>query len=192
MINRTFKFYGKAFSNTDPVSVVATFNGQQIHAGTVSTTTGILAAPAFIEISDTLLFESTVDIETTGQVPLTLNVSGGTLFFGHVDANYSGVDFVVDETDPDNHAIVVNTAPENFWGQVSRISSESDGKSDVFINNVRLERNTVDYPEATGGWIYQIPDLGTFACDIFVDPDIIVTRAPTIEGLAARQTSAPD
>jgi hypothetical protein len=190
MINRTFKFYGKAFSNTDPVSVVATFNGQQIYAGTVSTTTGISAAPEFIEICDTLLFESILDIGTTGQVPLTLTVSGGTLFFGHVDSNYSGVGFVVNKTDPDNHVIVVNTAPENFWTQ--DIFSNSDSKSNVFINNVEWERNIADFPEATGEWIYQIPDLGTFTCDIFVDPALIVTRAPTIEELASRQTSNPE
>jgi hypothetical protein len=185
MINRTFKFYGKAFSNTEAVTVTvtATFNGQQIYTGTVPTT--INSAPGFIKDDPTFLFESTVETELAGLVPLSITVSGGTVFFGKVQANYSGVDFDIDKTDPDNHVVVVVTAPETFWGPVSEITESSDGKLDVFIDNVKQERNLADFPEAVGDWHYRIPNLGTFTCNIFVDPDLIVTRAPTIEELAA-------
>ena len=159
MINRTFKFYAQAFSKSGPVSVVAKFNEQQVYSGTIPTVNDF--APSAPTELDTVAFEYTGPIDIQGQIPFELTVSGGTVFFGFIEANYSGVNFKVDKTNPDNHAIVVNAAPENVWKVVNRNTIESDGKINVMIDGVEQIRQIID-PEQIGDWWYQIPDTQTF------------------------------
>jgi hypothetical protein len=183
MINRTFKFYTQAFSELGTVSVVAKFNGQQVYSGTIPTVNDF--APSASTKFNTLGFEWTGPIDIQGQVPFELTVAGGTVFFGSIEANYSGVNFKVDTTDPSNPIIIVNTAPENFWQDVNQNTVETDGKTNVMINGVKQFREILN-PSLLGDWYYKIFDTQTLTCDIFVDPELIVTRAPTIEELAAR------
>jgi hypothetical protein len=175
MINRTFKFYSQAFSESGPVSVVAKFNGQQVYSGPIPTANDVApSAPTDLNI---LAFECTGPIDIQGQVPFELTVAGGTVFFGRIEANYSGVNFEVDTTDPDNLIVVVNTAPENFWQDVNQNTIETDGKTNVMIDGVEQIRQVID-PEQTGDWWYQISDSQTLTCDIFVDPNKIITSIP--------------
>jgi len=175
MINRTFKFYAQAFSDTGPVSVVAKFNGQQIHSGPIPTTnTPVPQQPSDQNI---VAFEYTGSIDIQGQVPFELTATGGVLCFGRVEANYSGVDSIVDDTDPDNPIMTVTIAPEDYWDDINYNSVETDGKINVRIDGVEQIRQVID-PEQTGDWWYRISDSQTLTCDIFVDPDKIVTGIP--------------
>jgi hypothetical protein len=189
MIDRTFKFYTQAFSELGTVSVVAKFNGQQVYSGIIPTVNDF--APFAPTEFDILAFEWTGPIDIQGQVPFELTVTGGTVFFGRVEANYSGVDFTVNKTDPNNRVIIINIAPENFWQDVNRNTIETDGKTNVQIDGVEQFRELLD-PLQLGDWWYKIFDTQTLTCDIFVDPDLIITRAPTIEELAANPASNPE
>ena len=175
MINRTFKFYAQAFSETDPVSVVAKFNGQQVHSGPIPTINTLESQqPGDQSI---VAFEYTGPIDIQGQVPFELTATGGTVYFGRIEANYSGVDITVDETDPDNPIMTVVIAPEDYWDDINYNSVETDGKTNVQIDGVEQIRQVID-PEQTGDWWYTISQNETFTCDIFVDPDKIVTGIP--------------
>jgi hypothetical protein len=159
MTARTFRFYGKAFSKTGTVNVTATFNEIQIHSGPIVTVDS--SPPGRIIEELDLLFEYTGITDLLGNIPLELSVTNGTLFFGTVEANYSGND--------------EDTPPENYWGDVNSNSIETDGKNNVKINGVDQSRVVVN-PDETGDWYYSIPENGTLTCDIFVDPDIVVTE----------------
>jgi hypothetical protein len=189
MINRTFKFYTQAFSESTTVSVVAKFNGHQIYSGTVPTVNDV--APDTPTKFDILAFEYTGPIDIQGHIPFELTAVGGTVFFGTIKANYSGVSTGVNKTDPDNHTIVVNIAPENFWQDVNRNTIETDGKTNVQIDGVEQIRQVID-PVQIGDWWYKIFDTQTLTCDVFVDPDLIVTSVPTIEELQARKALNPE
>jgi hypothetical protein len=180
MINRTFKFYTQAFSESGSVSVVAKFNEQQIYSGTVPTINGV--APACSTDANSVGFEYTGSIDMTGQIPFELTVTGGTVFFGAIEANYSGIEYTVDTTDLDNPVIVVDVAPEDFWADINQNTINTDGKTNVYIDGVEQIRQIID-PAQTGDWWYRIFDTQTLVCDIFVDPEKIVTSAPTIEEL---------
>ena len=180
MINRTFRFYTQAFSESGSVSVVAKFNGQQIYSGTVPTVNGV--APIMPTDTNTVGFEYTGPIDIAGQMPFELTVNNGTLFFGAVEANFSGVDAEIDTTDPDNLALIVNVAPEDVWDDVNDNSIETEGKTNVFIDGVQQVRQVLDTNQ-TGDWWYCILDAQTLTCDIFVDPDKITLRSPAIEEL---------
>jgi hypothetical protein len=178
MINRTFRFYGQAFSVSGSVSVVAKFNGQQIYSGPVPTIDR--PEPQQPGNQDIVMFEYTGPIDIHGLVPFELKVTGGIVCFGWIDANYSGVKFNLNRTDPDNHILVINIAPEDFWSDVNENNIETDGKINVEINGIAQSRQLLDSTQL-GDWWYQILDSQTFTCDIVVDPDLIISRVPTLE-----------
>lgn len=92
MAIRTIQMLGKSFGAT-PSMVVATFDGNQIFNGTVTTVdqpVWSLPNPELIPQQD-LLFTFDVDTELNGQIPMTVTVSNGTVIFGSVLANYVGM-----------------------------------------------------------------------------------------------------
>jgi len=170
MINRTFKFYGQAFSASGPVSIVAKFNGQQVYSGTVPTIASL--EPQQPGNPDIVWFEHTESIDTHGHIPFELIVTGGTACFGKVEANYSGY-----EIEEIGETKTLKTAPENYFSHsINTKSIETDGKTNVKINGVNQIRNVIDPAHAAGDWWYEIFENGTFTCDIFVDPDMIITE----------------
>jgi hypothetical protein len=174
MINRTFKFYGKAFSDLDPVFVTATFNNVQIHSGPVPTSNSWENFSNF-KLTD-VLFEFVGPIDLTGQIPLTLVVNNGQVKFGSVWANYSGMKVEIDNTDPDNPKQVVIVPPEDFYAPVYQGDTVSDVKINVKIDGQDRLRHEEDYPHTKGDWQYLISDSQTFSCDIVIDPQLIRTQ----------------
>jgi hypothetical protein len=179
MINRTFKFYGQAFSASGLVSIVAKFNGQQVYSGTIPTIAS--SDPQQPGDQNIVMFEYTGPIDIHGHIPFELTVTGGTVCFGRLTANYSSVDLSFDKSDPNNHVVVVNVAPEDFWDDVNTNNAETDGKTNVQINGVEQIRQVVDPVHGTGDWWYKILDSQTMTCSIFVDSTKILIRAPTNE-----------
>jgi hypothetical protein len=123
------------------------------------------------------MFEYIGSTELSGNIPLTLSVTEGTLFFGTIHANYSGYEVDVDRTNPAEPIVTVVTTPENFWGDINQKSLGYDGKINVKINGVE-QFQTPSGPEEIGNWYYSIQPGELFTCDIFVDPDMIVTEIP--------------
>lgn len=187
MTNRTFRFYAQAFSQSGPVSVTAKFNGEQVYSGELSTVNA--PAPATPTDLHGVAFEYVGHTDIVGQIPFELTVQGGTVFFGKVEANYSGFSLNINNPDSDNPTAVVAVAPEDYWNNVSKPSDISDGKTNVTINGVEQLRVLLDQTQ-TGPWWYTIPNNNTLACNIFVDPNIIVLAAPaTVEELVELQVA---
>ena len=167
MATRTIKFMGKAYSTDGTVSLTVNFNGSQVFSGTVATENS--ATPTKPEeTAELFTFETTTDV--TGEIPLSVSVSGGDLVFDSLFGNYSGSE--VDNTDPENPVVV--TAPVNYYSDMNTNSAESDGKNNVQIDGVEQPRNPQNEEEAAGEWFYVVPNGSTLTCDYTIDANKIV------------------
>jgi hypothetical protein len=174
MANRNFKFYIQSLSDT-PAEITVKFNSVEIFSGTMPSITTDLTGPVNWQTDAACEYIGTTDL--VGYVPFELTVTNGAVAFGRIEANYSGFELALDQTDPDNPVRTVVIPLENFYADINENSIETDGKINVKINGVDLVRNVID-PEQTGDWWYTISQNETFTCDIFVDPDRIVTGIP--------------
>lgn len=169
MADRNFKFYIESLSDT-PAEITVKFNSVVIFDGTMPTITTDLTGPVNWQTDAVCEYIGTTDL--VGYVPFELTVINGTAAFGRIEANYSGRELYIDQTDPDNIVEKVIVQPKDFYSDINRNSIETDGKINVKINGADEVRNIID-PEQTGDWWYKISQGKTFICDIFVDPDMI-------------------
>ena len=174
MINRIFKFYVQQLSNT-PAEITIKFNSVEIFSGTMPTITTNLTGQLNWQTDAVCEYIGTTNL--VGNVPFELSVTSGTVKFGRIGANYSGYQLAVDRSDPANPVQRVVVSPVDFYGEVKNYSIETDGKVNVKINGIDQVRNVID-PEQIGDWWYSISQNETFTCDIFVDPDKIITIIP--------------
>lgn len=89
MAIRTIQIHGKSFGAT-PNMVVATLDGSQVFNGAVTTVNEpVWSLPnlALVNQQD-LLFTFDVDTDLTGEIPMTVTVSDGTVIFGEILTNY--------------------------------------------------------------------------------------------------------
>lgn len=177
MADRIFKFYGQAFAATTAAVITVKFNSVEFFSGPVATDNS--PVPNSATDTTSVLFEYVGTTDLSGNIPFELHVNNGTVFFGAVEANYSGFSATRDRTAESSwpSEYVVNVTPENFWSDVNQNSIETDGKSNVLINGIEQVRNLID-PSQVGDWWYRISENETFTCDIFVDPECIFTEIP--------------
>jgi hypothetical protein len=174
MANRNFKFYVKLLSDT-PAEIKVKFNSVEIFSGTMPLITTDLTESVNWQTDAVCEYMGTTDL--VGYVPFELLVTSGTVKFGRIEANYTGFQIEVDQSDPANPVRTVVVSPENFYDDINQNSIETDGKINVKINGFDQVRVVIN-PEQTGDWWYTISQNETFTCDIFVDPDRIVTVIP--------------
>jgi hypothetical protein len=171
---------GSAYSTGGDVQVRATYNGSEIVNGPVTTTVtdviplaGVLPRPAKDEL---VLFETTTEI--TGQMPVTISVTGGTLFFSHFWMNYSGVgaerqatdpNVPINPDDPSTFIWIVTVYPDSYYGDPNTNTVESDGISNLTKNSQPWTWR-VNVGNRLGDWTYPIADGETVTFDFFVDP----------------------
>jgi len=188
MVQRIVKLIGDAYSTSGDVHVQATYNGSEIINGIVATTVvdvipsaGTLSSSPMQEV---VLFETTTD--TTGQMPVSITVTGGTLFFRHFWMNYTGYEEQRQATDPnvpidpynDSTYIWVTTVqPDSYYADPNTNTVESDGVSNLTKNGQpwTWRQNVGD---RLGDWVYPIADGETVTFDFFVDPADVVLVAP--------------
>ena len=187
MVQRIVKMIGSAYSTSGDVHVQATYNGVEILNGPVTTTVsdvipaaGQLPSPASDEL---ILFETTTD--ATGQIPVSITVTGGTLFFTHFQMNYTGFNRVrqatnpdapIDPDDPDTYTLVT-VQPDSYYSDPNINSVESDGVSNLTKNGESWTwRENVG--DRLGDWTYPVLDGETIAFDFFVDPAKVILSAP--------------
>ena len=189
MVQRIVKMIGSAYSTGGDVHVQATYNGVEILNGPVTTTVadvipaaGLYPDPALAEL---VLFETTTD--ATGQIPVSITVTGGTLFFTHFRMNYTGYglerqatnpDAPIDPNDPDTYTWVVTVQPDSYYSDPNINSVESDGVSNLTKNGESWIWR-VNVGDKVGDWVYPVLDGETIAFDFFVDPAKVVLVAPT-------------
>jgi hypothetical protein len=178
---------GSAYSTSGDVQVLATYNGNEFVNGPVTTTVtdvipvaGQLPVPAPDEL---VLFETTTDI--TGQIPVSITVTGGTLFFKNFLMNYTGFTQVIGESSfPENSAnsdqsiLITIVEPQSFYSDPNINTVESDGISNLTKDGEPwIWRENVG--DRLGDWTYPIADGETVTFDFFVDPAKVVLVAPT-------------
>lgn len=180
MINRTFQVVGAAYLlGPEKVEVEATLGGEIVYSGPVTTIPEEF--PSFRGFYsnnvENVLFEFTKDIDLTGELPFSLKVTNGSLFFQQVIANYSGGK--IQEVFENDTSVTVLVQPQDFYGLISNISAEYDGRRNIKIDNVAALKSN----EHNGPWNWVIHHNQTFTCDLFIDPSLIVTHIPTFQEL---------
>jgi hypothetical protein len=188
MVQRIVKLIGSAYSTSGDVHVQATYNGVEILNGPVTTTVtdvipeaGQLPSPAQNELSQ---FETTTD--TTGQIPVSISVTGGTLFFTHFRMNYTGFtrerqaadpDVPVDPDNSNTFIWVVTVQPDAYYSDPNINTVESDGISNLTKNGEPWTwRENVG--DRLGDWTYPVRDGETVSFDFFADPAKVILSAP--------------
>jgi hypothetical protein len=172
---RTFKFLGKAYSTTGNVSVTATFNGAQVYSGEVPTLAQVPPGRNLETLDE--FFQWVGDTDLSGNIPFTLSVSNGTVFFGEPFANYSGFEATINfDTTPPTWASI-ETEPVDYWADVNMNTVETDGKYNVTVNGVAQSR-VLQSDTEIGDWQYTVPNGATLACDIFIDPNVTQAAIP--------------
>lgn len=194
MVQRVVKLIGHSYSTGGDVRVQCTYNGVEVFNSTVEKTVQT-PVPTEVVIDETpfggwggkelFIFETTT--ETTGQIPVSITVTGGTLFFGHFWMNYTGYTQVreatnpnvpIDPNDPSTFIWVTTVYPDSYYADPNTNTVESDGISNLTKNGQPwVWRENVG--TQLGDWVYPIADGETMAFDFFVDPADVILVVPT-------------
>ena len=146
MATRTVKFYGNVYGSSD-VTIRMNFNNVEVHNATIAPDAALLPAiPGSPDNPSTehVLFTFDLDTSVTGEIPLEVEVNGGTVVFAFLEGNYS-----TDGNKGDDPA-TVNGA----------LSNEFPTKANPAINGTALAIDDID-----GEWWHVIYDGNTFTCD---------------------------
>jgi hypothetical protein len=188
MVQRTVKLMGRAYTTDGAVTVQLSYNGAEVFNGVVAAeTVSILPTPdeATLLPIELAVFETTTD--TTGQIPVTVSVTGGALYFAHFTMNYTGFTIERQATDPNipidpnvrsTYTRTVTVEPVDFYADPNFNTVESDGVSNLTKNGSPwVWRANVG--DLLGNWSYPVEADETIAFDFFVDPaKVVLTSAP--------------
>lgn len=171
------------YSTAGNVSAVVNFNNIEVFNGEVPTLNE--ASPAKGVSANTHdVAIGTVDTSLTGNVALSIAVTGGSLHFVELNGNYTGCNLL--DTDGDGtpdivaNAYVVLTPPETYMNGLCTPTVASDGKSNVAFSNLTGDtptRSGVD-SNSSGPWVYIIEDGVTFSCDYNISNTLISVPTP--------------
>jgi hypothetical protein len=187
MVQRIVKLKGHAQALAgSTVNVQMSYNGIEVlNAGVITEVveSDLVTVPQSPEVNVLAQFETTTDI--TGQIPVTITVTGGTLFFKGFWMNYSGPGYERQATDP---AVAIDPAdastftwvktvqPDSYYGDPNTNTVESDGVSNMTKNGYQWNPRTdvtaavTVTAELMGDWTYTILNGDTVTFDFFVDP----------------------
>lgn len=189
MVQRIVKLMGLAYTTGSDVTVQVSYNGAEVinTIVTASTVTAIPSVPPTAEIEAELaIFETTTDI--TGQIPVTITATGGTVFFAHFWMNYSGYqaerqatdpNVPIDPANPGTYTWVVTVQPDSYYGDPNTNTIESDGVSNLSKNASPWDWRVNVTDTLLGDWYYPVNNGETIAFDFFVDPAKVILVAPT-------------
>lgn len=169
MPNRTVKLMGRAYSQSGDmpgdgsVSITVNFNGTQVYSGTVPTIDGAVPTDRSSPAEQLCTFE--IDGAVEGDIPMSIAVTNGTVFFSQLWMNYNGAR--VSWGPPDESGFAVPTLLEDpateFRDPNNRDTAGADVKSEVKINGqVPLEIRSDD--PTLGEWEYRINHGQTLSC----------------------------
>ena len=187
MVQRIVKLKGhaRALAGSN-VNVQMSYNGAEVLNTNVTTEvveSDLVTVPEISNVIALAQFETTTDV--TGQIPVTITVTGGTLFFKSFWMNYSGPDYerqatdpavAIDPADASTFTWVAIAASVDYYGDPNTNTVESDGITNMTKNGSPW--NPRNDPTATvkvtaelmGDWTYPVFDGDTVAFDFFVDP----------------------
>jgi len=174
MVARTAKFIGSAYSTGSTISLEVQYNNNIVYSGNMA---AITQDPLpLIESTDVIpdsLFTFVTDTDITGEIPVTITVTGGTLFFYSVQMNYTGNSVVAGDVYPNpTEWIVTPVAPVDLFRRPSTSTIETDNITNTTKNGTAWSwRNNAT---GVGDWSYPVYSDETFSFDLFVDPAKVV------------------
>lgn len=174
MVARTAQFMGVVYSTGSTISIEVEYNNVIVYSGNlVAVTQDSLPPIKPVDVDPTQLFTFETDTDITGQIPMTITVTGGTCFFSHIWMNYTGN--AIFEPDPANPGqfIVTPVPPVDFIGDPNTNTIESDGVNNLEKNGIAWTWRT-NVGDLLGDWSYPIYDGETLSFDFFVDPAKVV------------------
>lgn len=176
MVTRTARFIGVAYSTGTTATVQVDYNNTVVYSGNLpAVTVDVLPVnhPLTYDEWAQILFTFTTDTDTTGQIPMSIAVTNGILFFGDVMMNYSkNANYEPDPNDPAK-PIITPVPPIDGWGFVNTTTETTDGVSNCKKNGAEWDWR-VDVGSQVGKWAYPVAAGQTFTFDYFVDPSKIV------------------
>jgi len=191
MVQRVVKLIGSAYSTGSDVHVQVTYNGVEVFNGTVQTvvTDEVPVHPVTDDTpiggwggKELCMFETTTDL--TGEIPVIISVTGGTVFFGNFWMNYTGFVQVIGESifsdnsaSPDQVIWITTVEPDSYYSDPNVNTVERDGISNLTKNGEPWAFRT-DVGTQLGNWVYPIRDGETIAFDFFVDPEKVRLTVP--------------
>jgi len=125
------------------------------------------------------MFTFNMDSSVSGNIPVSIAVSGGTAYFGLLNGNYSGFEATYNE---EGTITTITVAPEDYYRDLNNNTPDSDGKTNINIDPAdgdNPSRNPLD-DGYYGDWHYSIPDGSTFTCDYYIDPELEILEVPSV------------
>lgn len=172
---RQFRIYGQGYGSAGPVTVSLKYNGQIAFSGT----TPALDQPVPLESVDLpeVLCTWSSDTDITGEIPVEITATNGSVIVGLTEANYSGVAVRIDNQDAVQW--IIDRAPQDYWADVNQNDATTDGKSEVLLNGQPYgDGVNLRAPSKIGDRSFIAYEDTTLSFTLFVDPARVVVETP--------------
>ena len=185
MATRTFYLYGAAYSIDSTVSLDVSFNNTQVHNSTVTT----ISEEVPLDLSSVImsqLLSFTADTDVTGEIPVSITVTGGDLVLGVMQANYvlplSVSDFKAkilednpSETFLNSDGIDITTTTAWKESSICQLFDQetpgADWKRNVLLDGVDItEPLSGSNSNDTRAWSYLVEQDETITFNQYLDP----------------------
>jgi len=163
---------GRTYSIGSTVGLEVEYNNSIVYSGTVPAITQDMLPETLPDSTPVQeLFSFVTDTKITGEIPVKISATGGTLFFSHFRMNYTGNAIWPNGYTPGQIGIPV--APVDFFSNPTSITLKSDGILNTMKNSDPWEWR-VNIGEQLGTWVYPVYASEIFTFDYFVDPECVV------------------
>lgn len=193
MTTRTAKLMGSAYTTSGDATITVDYNGSRVFSGPVPTIL-VDVLPNNQPNADSNwaqeLAQFNFDAALTGNIPVSISVTNGILFFSNFKMNYIGPVFNVTPTtpgiapnrdDPSTYSLTVDISTELHFGDANTNTTESDGILNTKLNGQSWLWRPVVSEDLLGDWAYPVSSGNVFAFDLFVDPNKLrLTNDPLI------------
>ena len=170
MPTRTVRFIGVATGPNPKVQVTMDFDGDTVFDGELDT------VPASTDPWTTRakpLFTFPLDTSVTGNVPVSISVTGGDVVFINLYANY-----VRHYRDA-----IQEFLPDQYFGPMNQHTDDDDGRTDIRIDGRPRPRNWMPDPATDaarpGDWAWVIPDGSMYTCQFRIS-ELVTDPLPPI------------
>lgn len=179
-MNRTYRVFGKTFSDTDNIQIEFSVNNNVVFNNKVSTSP--LPVPDRLEHNslDTV-FEFELPIEITGTILIKIKATNGYFMFSGLISNYSG--YETQWTGPEDTP-TIRQSPETLFVSQAYNPPHADIKTNVQLNGIDItatvNAESPEHPYDTTGWHYLVTPDSELTLDYYIDPTWIVTSVPAV------------